>query len=131
MSCALNIFSISDQTNLCFSLLIKLNIDLEQDKKFFAKSIKGVKIKIFGFSENPKNQNYCGDSAIRDLLSTPIQLSLTEGFKKIILDLKNIGYIRGLTFQSISYNYYFYFENNKFKINYYKNLTRLKRLTSK
>ena len=127
----LNVFSVSEQTNFCFAKLIKPHINVNEDINKLIKPRKGLVIKTFGFSENTKSQNDCGDEAIRDLMSTPIQEGLTLGFRNLIFNLKKIGYISGLTLQSMPYNFYYSYRQNEFNINFYKNLLRLKRLTGK
>lgn len=127
----LNIFSISEQTNFCFAKLIKPHINLNEEINKMVQPRKGVVVKVYGFSENTKNKNDCGDGAIRDFMAGSIQEGLTFGFKQMIFGLLKIGYVSGLTMQSMPYNFYYSYRQNEFNLNFFKNLLRLKRLTGK
>lgn len=153
----LNIFSIDEKSNLCFSKLFKPviafernnlkdskikkedgdfshydeNLVLNKKRENLLSKKNGVTIKIFGFSENTKKDNECGDGALRDLLPIPIQNDESAGFSNLIKSIKRIGYTPGLTYQSMPYNFYLSYKKNEFQKNFAKNLERLNKITKK
>lgn len=65
----MSILKTSSSSNKCFSGLInhrKYNWENPVEKNFFVKT-KGLKIKVYGFSEKTKAENQCGAEAIRNL----------------------------------------------------------------
>lgn len=127
----MSLFTLSSNASLCFAHLIKPHLDLDQDIKNMVVKRKGVKVKIFGFSERTKAQNNCGAGAIGNLLPSPIQISYSKAYQPMIQQLEKRGYVSGITLQAMPYNFYLSYEYNEFQNTFLDNLKRMVNLTGK
>ena len=127
----ISIFSLSEKSNYCFVSLVRTLYDVSKpiDKMYIAR--QGVKIRPYGFTPGTKAKNFCGAAAIVDLLNLSIQTVDSVGFKLAISSLEEMGYISGLTFQALPYNFFLTYHKNEFQLNFAKTLKRLRDFTGK
>lgn len=124
-------FSFNEQANNCFSELISVNLDINAsyDDMFIPK--KGVSVKTFGTTPLSKDGT-CGASAITgqlpDFMETDEDL---KGFENMIKGLEHVGYVSGLTYQPLPYNWYLSQRKNEVSESFFSHLQRLKLLTGK
>lgn len=127
----LTILTYSEQKNICWAMIIKQFLDKSKNMSENPKPYIGYKIKVYGNTEKTKDKFKCGDGAIADLLNLSFQISETKAFTNMLQSLKNLGYIAGLTYQSIPYNFTNSYRNNEVKKNFPKVLKMLNKNTKK
>lgn len=89
---------------------------------------KGYFVRAFGAESKNQSRWQCGDGAIKELLNLPfnIQITETKAFLKIQSALIENGYVPGLTYQSIPYDFSTSMQLNNLNENFVDNLKRLK-----
>ena len=127
----LSILTFSEKSNLCFANLIKPRFNLDKPVEDMFEPRDGVKIKIYGFTEKTSSSGNCGSRAIESLLPTSFQTMASEGFGPMQKIFTYLGYVSGLTFQAIPYNFYYSYKKNEFLHNFKNNVKRLNDLTGK
>ena len=127
----ISILTFTEKSNFCFVQLMKILIDLKKpiDQMYIKRH--GVSIVPYGFSEKTHKANKCGANAIVDLLSLPFQTNESVGFKLAISNLDTMGFISGLTYQALPYNFFLTYHKNEFQLNFAKSIERLRRFTGK
>lgn len=126
----LSVLSSSKAANLCFAQLVSFDVQFNVPIEQMVKLKDGVKVKVFGFTEKTKDKGECGTGAIINLLPNT-QNVLSGNFSALMIALKRIGYVSGLTMQAMPYNFFYSYQYNEFRINLYRNLIRLRRITGK
>lgn len=117
--------------NLCFAGMIETIVDftkLPTDPDYI-KDKKGLKIKVYGQSEETREKFECGDHAIKNIAPGLLQNFLDNPFEELFENLERIGYKRGLTYQTLPYNFIKSFQNNELKSYFASNLKRMYELT--
>ena len=143
----MNIISYNEKSSNCFGNLIETFADTsktpEQDGYIIKKP--GLSIRIYGqtqetkvlspqktpFSLIFKKDSKCGNESIQNLLPLPVQVQETKTFLDMFLALERAGYKRGLTYQTLPYNYVKSYRNNELKRIFTPNLERLYNITGK
>jgi hypothetical protein len=128
----MNIFTINESSNFCFARFMKLNVDFSKPIEESLIDNNSFKIKIYGTTPNTKQHFQCGDGAVINLLPFKFfQMKETKVFSELFKRLSDMGYVPGLTYQTIPYNYEKSYRNNEFKKYFRDNLIRLRHLTGK
>lgn len=127
----MNIFTFSEDTNFCWAKFVKQAVDFTKPIDQAIQPTKGFKMKVFGSTEGTKNKHKCGDAAIIDLFDSYIQPSSSRAFKRMLESVKKMGYIPGLTYQSIPYNFNMPLGNNELSPAFSDNIRRLNEITGK
>lgn len=127
----MNIMNLSSKTNLCFANLLKTEIDIRRNNEDLTRPINGVSFSIKGLLKNRPENSKCGSDAIRDLQPFTKQTVQSRAFSTMLIQLEYLGYVSGLSYQAIPYNSIYSYRENEFRLNFYNNLLRLKRLTGK
>ena len=127
----LSILTYSEQKNVCWAMFIKQFLDKSKSIQENPLPYIGYNVKVYGNTPNTKGKFKCGDGAIVDLLNLSFQIAETKTFSNMFLRLKNMGYVAGLTYQSIPYNFTKSYRNNEVKKNFLPVLKSLKKNTGK
>ena len=129
----LTILNLDEKTNICWANFLKQKIDINKPIEKNPIFNKGYKIRVFGNTENTKKRFNCGEGAISDILNLPlnIQTSDTRCFKEMIQKFKMMGYVSGLTLQSLPYNFFKSYRNSEIEVFFFDNLKRLFDFTRK
>lgn len=127
----MSILSFTEKSNMCFAYLVKPHYDLDKSPENMFEPRQGIKIQFYGFTGNTSKDKYCGKSAIKDLLPSSYQTGESEQFNKVIMALERLGYVSGLSFQAIPYNYFLSHRMNEFLLSFRPSVMRLKDLTGK
>ena len=129
----LSILNINEKTNICWARFLKQIIDIKKPIEENPIPNKGYKIRVYGNTKKTKNKFNCGDGAVSDILILPfnIQTSDTKSFREMILKYKSMGYVSGLTLQSLPYNFFNSYRKSEVSLNFLSNLKRLNNLTRK
>lgn len=92
--------------SLCFNYLLAITPfrDSPVIGKYVSK-VKGVSFKIYGQTESTKENDRCGDTAVRDLFEYFSQDCDLTGYGTLIDRLNQLGYRAGLTYQSLPYDF--------------------------
>lgn len=127
----ISILSFGLQSNLCFAKLVIPKFDLTKSVADMFVQKKGMKIKIFGFSPQTKSSNFCGRNAIEKLLPMSIQTNESKNFMMLLIAIERLGYVSGLTYQALPYNFFYTYRMNEFIMSFRSNVDRLFNLTGK
>ena len=130
MNSPMNMFSPFERPGNCLAILIKLKVNFKNKIEDAIEEVKGLKIKVYGNTEKTKNSG-CGDKAISNMVNTSSQPELTKMWAKFFDKAKKMGYLPGLTYQSIPYDWRKSFLNNKISQIFLPNIKRLKKITNK
>ena len=119
--------------NLCFAGMIEAVVDFTKKPTDpdYIRDKKGLKIKVFGQSEDSKDENECGNNAIKNIAPGFLSDLIDNPFEDLFENLDRIGYKRGLTYQTLPYNFIKSFQNNELKKYFASNLERLYNLSGK
>ena len=126
----MSFFSFFKQKNICFSHLVTGHFHPDKSPEEKVSNKKGIKIKVYGTTKETKNDS-CGGDAISDLLSMPMQIAPTKGYREMIEALQHIGYVAGLTYQPVPYNFNVSYKVNEVSRGFQAHLRRLKHFTGK
>ena len=127
----LDTFTIYEKTSMCLSFFFGIKVDFKKPiEKSFEKK-KGVEVRIFGQSPETEEKGKCGDGAVTNLFPFPFQIRKTKTWIKFYEKLEKMGYIRGLTYQTLPFDFRKSFTNNGMEQIFEKNLIRLNKLTNK
>lgn len=128
----LSILQIHEQKNYCWVKLMSLAVDFGKPIEAGVIEQKGFKIKIFGQTPETANSSNCGDSANENMLNNKwFELRTTKYLSIFHQKLKNLGYVAGLTYQSLPYDFRLSYRANQLTKIFKPNLKRLYALTGK
>lgn len=128
----MNIFTINETSNFCFARFMKMYINFNKPIEDSLIENSSFQVKIYGTTPGTQNAFQCGDGAVMNLLPFQhLQLKETKVFADFFKRVSSMGYVPGLTYQTIPYNYEKSYRNNEFKKFFKDNLIRLKHLTGK
>ena len=131
LTSSLNIFTFHEKRNFCFSKLFRLYLDPNKPLTESVQQTKGFTVKTFGSTKESIGKAQCGDSAITDFFGGFEDMKKTEVFDKLLNKLKSMGYVPGLTYQSIPYDFRLSYRNNELNGAFEANLKRLSVVTNK
>ena len=124
--------------NLCFAELIEAKIDFSKkptdDGYIIDKA--GLTVSVFGQTPNTESSEECGNNAIKNIAPKPLNnypfnQYIDNPFDELFKQLDRIGFKRGLTYQTLPYNFIKSFQNNELKQIFRPNIERLHKLTGK
>lgn len=127
----MNLFSPFEQPGNCLASLIKLNVDFNKKIEDSILEVKGLKIKVYGNSEKTKTEGECGDKVISNMVQSSLEPEVTKMWNKFFIKAKTMGYKKGLTYQSIPYDWRKSYKNNKIEQIFIPNIKRLYNITNK
>ena len=127
----LNIFTIKQSNNFCWSKFFKLNMDFNLPLEQALIPPVGFTVKLWGDTPQTRGKAACGDKAITDLMDSYLENKSTQIFDKLFVKLKNMGYVAGLTYQSMPYDYRISYRTNELNKTFEDNLVKLNLLTNK
>lgn len=123
------IFTPFKNSGICLANFIKLRIDFTKPLKDAIIKAKGYQVRIFGNTDSTRKISQCGDEALCDLSIIPFT---NLKFWGVFYDkVKLMGYKRGLTYQSLPYDWRRSYKHNRIKEIFEPNLERMNRLTKK
>lgn len=133
LSSPMSVLTWKETTNFCWAKFLKQKVDFSKPIEESIIENDAFKIHLYGNTEKTKNDLGCGDSATQNLLpfTKHLQIKATQGFYRMHEMMKSLGYVAGLTYQTIPYNFLKPFECNEFNKNFLDNLKRLNKLTNK
>ena len=123
-------FSPFKNSGECFSNFFKLYVDFKKPLKDSILKTKGYQIRVLGQKNKNDTEGKCGNEAISNLQVIPI-LKKDPLFLTFIKKAEKMGYKRGLTYQSLPYDWRRSFKHNRLEEIFEKNLERIFRLTKK
>lgn len=127
----MDIFSFSVKSSQCWAKLIHQNIDFTKKIEEAVQPIKGIKINVYGSTPETHKNFQCGDESISNILDAYLQIPATRTFGPLINTLRRMGYVAGLTYQSMPYNFNKPLQSNEMSHAFGDNLERLNTLTNK
>lgn len=116
---------------MCFAKLISKKVDFTKPIETSLIEEESFRVRIYGNSPKTKSESKCGDETSSNLAPFPFQLKKTLIWKTIINKLKDSGYLAGLTYQVIPYDWTKSIRNNENNGRFKDNLLRLNQLTNK
>jgi hypothetical protein len=127
----LSIMDINSSSNFCFAKFFKQTIDFTKPIEDAYISNDAYEVGLYGNS--PKTEKYfgCGDGSVVDLMPLYYQTKETKTFAFLFKRMRDMGYVAGLTYQTLPYDYTKSYRNNELNKVFQTNLTRLKQLTGK
>ena len=126
-----NMLSLTEKTNKCWAGFIKLAVDFTKPISEAVKETKGFEVKFYGSSDNTKGKSKCGDMIMSEIGPNSIQTRSSNLFKDFMNVLKEMGYVAGLTYQAIPYDYRLPLGSNGLSKTFEPNISRLHKLTGK
>lgn len=126
-----SIFRISLRSNVCLTALLASSFDFSRPIEDMILPSPGITIRPHGFTPGSKSSSGCGRSALQDLLPLPVQVADTVNFGVINTELERLGFVPGLTYQSLPYNFLVTMRKNEFSENFAAVAKRLRRTTGK
>ena len=127
----LDMFSIYEKTSMCLSFFLGIKVDFSKPIEKSFKKKKGVEVRVFGQSPQTEEGGKCGDGAVTNLFPFPFQIRKTKTWSKFYEKVKKMGYRRGLTYQTLPFDFRRSFTNNGMEQIFEKNVKRLNKLTNK
>ena len=124
--------------NMCFAELIEAVIDFSKkptDPGYITDK-PGLTVTVYGQTEGTEDSEECGNNAIKNippkpLTSFPFNRVVDNPFDELFKQLDRVGFKRGLTYQTLPYNFIKSFQNNELKEIFKPNIERLYSLTGK
>lgn len=103
----------SEKARNCFNAVF--GFDTSNIAQGELKAKEGLTVKIEGNTKDTraKSDSNCASSGIEDLLTTGIQLNGSAYFKKLRQTFENAGYVTGLTFQALPYDFRLSYKDNE------------------
>ena len=126
-----NMFSFNGKTNHCWAGFMKLAVDVTKPVNEAVQEPKGFRVQVYGSSDGSRGKTKCGDSVISEMSPNAFQTRSSNLFKNFLQMLKDMGYVAGLTYQVIPYDYRLPLGHNKLSVMFKSNISRLNRLTGK
>lgn len=128
----ISMFKFSDRKNFCFSKFMRLAVDFTKPPEEAAVEQKGFRVRIYGSTDDTQSKFECGDKSISDLAGNKfLESTATKSYDPIIKMLKRMGYIAGLTYQSLPYDFRLSIIGNQLNKSFKNNIKRLNKLTRK
>ena len=128
-----NIYSPFKKPGNCFAEFMKVKVDFTKPIKDSILKTKGYQIKVFGSTKSTEKESKCGDGVISNVLPLPdiIQPKITKFFDFLYKKAKKMGYKRGLTYQSLPFDWRKSYTNNRLSEIFIPNLKRIFKITKK
>ena len=130
-STTMSILSPFPKPGMCFARLVAKEINFNEPVKNSIITNDAYRIRIMGNTPKTKGTGECGVKVVSDLSPYPIQFKITKVFGPLFTRMKKMGYVSGLTFQALPYDWAKSYRNNEFNQRFPSNLRRLNRLTNK
>lgn len=127
----LNILTLKSSSNFCWSKFFKVKMDFKLPLEQAIVAPVGFKVKLWGDTPNTRGKTDCGDKAVTDLMDNHLEGKATMIFDKLFTKLKNMGYVAGLTYQSMPYDYRISYRTNGINRIFNDNLVKLNLFTNK
>lgn len=127
----MSIFTAKAKRGMCLAQLISLKIDFSKPIEDSLVEHQSFRVRILGNTPGTKDKAACGDNAVINLLPFGRQSKGTKVWQFILNKLKKMGYVAGLTYQVIPYNWAKSMRNNELNHRFLPNIERLNRLTNK
>lgn len=126
-----NMFSFFEKTNHCWAEFMKLAVDFNKPIEKSVQDTKGFKVRVYGSSEETIGTTLCGNFSMSELSPNPFNVRQTNLFKVFFKMLNEMGYVPGLTYQSIPYDFRLSLKHNQLSKLFKNNISRLHQLTRK
>lgn len=130
----LSIARLSSESNSCWTTFIQLSINFNKPLEEAVKPTKGFRVRVLGLGkhDDPNESHECGNKALYNITGYSHQMSkLTVGLKPAFDMLQQMGYVPGLTYQSLPYDFRLSVTNNGVDKVFNSNIERLSLLTGK
>lgn len=129
----LSIFTYKENNNYCFAKFAKQNIDFSKPVEESVIENDAFKIRLFGNTPGTRSQFQCGDGAVQYLLPlrSRFQTKETRAFLAMHQLLQSRGYIAGLTYQTLPYNFMRSYRANTLSTAFKEAVDRLHALSNK
>ena len=129
----LSIFTYKESANYCFAKFLKQNIDFSKPIEDSVVENEAFAIRVHGNTETTKNDFKCGDGATQNLLplGARLQTKETQAFVNMHKTLKEMGFVAGLTYQTLPYNFLKSYRASELNQSFEESLTRLYQLSNK
>lgn len=127
----LNIFTIKKTNNFCWAKFFKLRMNFNLPIEEALIPPVGFKVKLWGNTPLTSGKTNCGDKALTDLMDSYLDSKATMVFDKLFELLKSMGYIAGLTYQSMPFDYRVSYRTNELNKTFLDNLVNLNLLSNK
>lgn len=127
----MNIFSFNEKSNYCWAKFVRQAYDFTKPLDQAILPAKGFTMKVFGNTKETSDHYECGNGAMKDLFDSFIQPPGSKAFKNMFAVLDSMGYVPGLTYQTIPYNFNLPVGSNEVNLVFSDNLKRLNELTGK
>jgi hypothetical protein len=129
----LSIFTYKENNNYCFAKFAKQNIDFTKPVEDSVIENDAFKIRLFGNTPATKSFFQCGDGATQNLipLGSHFQKKETRAFLAMHGLLRSRGYIAGLTYQTLPYDFMRSYRANTLREAFKEAVDRLYALSNK
>lgn len=129
----LSIFTYKISANYCFAKFMKQNVDFSKPIEDSIVENEAYRIRLWGNTPGTKANFNCGDGAVENLLplGSHFQSKASRAFLAMHSKLKSLGYVPGLTYQSLPYNFLKHYRNSEVNQSFKESLDRLNALTNK
>ncbi len=127
----LSIMAINASSNFCFAKFFKQTIDFTKPVEDAYIRNEAFEIGLYGSSPRTAKYFACGDGSVIDLMPLYYQTKETKTLSFLFKKLRDMGYVAGLTYQTLPYDYTKSYRNNELNKIFKDNLVRLKQLTGK
>lgn len=128
----LSIFQFKEKKNQCWANFVKLAIDTTKPFNDSVVQQQGFRVKVFG--QTPRTEKYaeCGDGANKNLLGYEwFEIKKTRYLYYLFKKLKGMGYVAGLTYQTLPFDFRLSYRGNQINKLFLPNLKRINKLTGK
>lgn len=128
----LSILQVHEQKNYCWVKIASLAVDFAKPIESGIIEQKGFKVKVFGQTPGTAPESKCGDASNENLLNkTWIETKTTRYTQLFHQRLRDMGYVAGLTYQTLPYDFRLSYRANQLTTIFKPNLIRLHKLTGK
>lgn len=127
----LSIMAVNASSNFCFAKFFKQNVDFSKPIEDAYVNNDAFEIGLYGSSPGTAKFLGCGDGSVVDLMPLYYQTKETKTFSFLFKRMRDMGYVAGLTYQTLPYDYTKSYRNNQLNKIFQENLIRLKQLTGK
>jgi hypothetical protein len=100
------------ERNKCLIGMVTPKFDFSKPLAEMAKPIDGITVRSFGFSPKSKDKT-CGKSALQNILPI-LTTRLSKNMEALFDSLERIGYVSGVSYQALPYNFFFSSRTNEF-----------------
>lgn len=127
----LSTLTFNERHNYCWSGFMKLVVDFSQPIENAVEEPEGFKVRVYGSSNETKGATKCGNLVVSDLIPGPFNVRTSHLFKVVLKMLNDMGYVSGLTYQVVPYDFRLPLKHNQLTSAFKANIFRLNQLTRK